>query len=386
MQMQPHEKRTYTFLLILTVFSTVVFQLWRTLFNNFSVETIQLDSASVGLIQTVREIPGFMAFLVVYITLVIKEKWLAFLSVIVLGIGVSLTGHFASKWGLVYTTFAMSVGFHYFETINQSLSMQYFSIENYTRGVANLRRFSALAAIFSGILITSLIEFLEFQTLYIVFGCIAIAGAFIALKYLPDEDKVPKQRKGIVLKKEYWLYYVLTFLNGSRRQIFTVFALFLLVERHGMSATTISILFVANNVINFFIYPFVAKFINRWGERKILRIEYISLITVFLMYALVDYPMAALCLYLLDNLCYAFSMATKSYFQKIADPKDLAPTAGVAFTINHIAAVIIPFAGGLLWLIDWRIPFVMGASIASISLLLTRYIPQTKLGLKASKN
>ncbi len=372
--MKPHEKRTYTFLLILTVFSTMVFQLWRTLFNNFSVETIGLNSADVGLIQTVREIPGFMAFTVIYLTVLVKEKWLAFFAVIALGIGVAVTGHFASKWGLIYTTFAMSIGFHFFETINQSLSMQYFSIENYTTGVANLRRYGALAAIFAGIFITTLTEFLDYKTLYMIFGIIALIGAFMALKYLPEEDKVPKQSKGLVLKKEYRLYYALTFLNGSRRQIFTVFALFLLVERHGMSATTISILFVLNNITNFFTYPYIANLINKWGERKTLRLEYVSLITVFLMYALVDYPWAALFLYILDNICYAFSMATKSYFQKNANPKDLAPTAGVAFTINHIAAVIIPFVGGLLWLIDWRIPFVMGASIALISLYLTRYI------------
>lgn len=374
MKMKSHEQRAYIFLLILTIFSTVAFQLWRTLFNNFSVETIGLNSADVGLIQAVREIPGFMAFFVVFIILLVKEKWLAAISVMVMSVGVAVTGYFPTKWGLVSTTLLMSIGFHYFETINQSLSMQYFSKENFTAASANLRKYAALAAIIAGIFITVLTKLVSYENLYLVFGCLGGLGAFLALKYLPDERTVPVQKKGLVLKREYWLFYALTFLNGARRQIFTVFALFLLVDRHGMTATTIAMLFVVNNIVNFFIYPFIAKLINNWGEKLVLRIEYISLITVFLMYALVDYTWVALGLYILDNLCYAFSLATKSYFQKIAKSEDLAPTAGVSFTINHIAAVVIPFIGGLLWLIDWRIPFVMGAAIAFISLLLTQFI------------
>jgi MFS family permease len=374
MKMQDHEKRTYTFLLILTIFTTIVFQLWRTLFNNFSVETIGMDSAAVGLVQTVREIPGFMAFFVVYIILIIKEKWVAFISVLIMSIGVAITGFFPSKTGLLLTTLLMSIGFHYFETINQSLSMQYFSKKNFTTATANLRRYGALASIIVGIFITSLTTVLTYKQMYLFFGCLGVIGVFYALKFLPDEEKAPQQTKGLVFKKEYWLFYTLTFLNGARRQVFTVFALFLLVQRHEVTATTISILFVLNNIINFLIYPYIAKLINHWGEKKTLRLEYISLIAVFLMYAFIDHAYAAFALYILDNICYGLSMATRSYFQKIANPSDLAPTAGVSFTINHIAAVIIPFAGGLLWLIDWRIPFVMGAVIASVSLYLTRYL------------
>jgi len=374
MVMKPFEKRAYSFLLVLTVFSTIVFQLWRTLFNNFGVEVIELDSDAVGLIQAVREIPGFLSFLVIYLVLLIKEKWLALISAFVLCLGVAVTGYFPSKLGLLGTTLLMSIGFHFYETINQSLSMQYFSIENFTTATANLRRFGALAAIVTGICISALTRFLEFKELYLLFGLIGSAGVFISLTFLPDENKAPIQRKGLVLKKKYWTYYALVFLNGARRQIFTVFALFLLVKRHQISAGAVSLLFVLNNVVNFFIYPYVAKLINKWGEKLTLKIEYSSLFIVFLMYALLDHPVMALILYILDNFFYAFTMATRSYFQKIAAPEDLAPTAGVSFTINHIAAVVIPFIGGLLWLIDWRIPFLLGATFTMASLYLTKFV------------
>jgi hypothetical protein len=51
--------RMYRYLLVLTVASAIGLQGWRTLFNNFAVEVAGLDGHQVGIIQSVREIPGF---------------------------------------------------------------------------------------------------------------------------------------------------------------------------------------------------------------------------------------------------------------------------------------------------------------------------------------
>ena len=45
---------------------------------------------------------------------------------------------------------------------------------------------------------------------------------------------------------------------------------------------------------------------------------------------------------LLITFFFALAIAIQTYFQKIADPADIAATAGVSFTINHIAAVVMP--------------------------------------------
>jgi hypothetical protein len=46
----------------------------------------------------------------------------------------------------------------------------------------------------------------------------------------------------------------------------------------------------------------------------------------------------------------------------------------VGFTINHIAAVVLPAVGGLLWIIDYRIPFIFGAFLSMISLIAVQQI------------
>ncbi len=116
----------FRYLLVLTIASAVGFQGWRTLFNNFAVEVGGLEGNHIGVIQSVREIPGFLALLAVYVMLFIREHRLSALSIMILGVGIALTGMFPSYTGILVTTLLMSFGFHYYETTNQSLTLQYF--------------------------------------------------------------------------------------------------------------------------------------------------------------------------------------------------------------------------------------------------------------------
>ena len=136
----------------------------------------------------------------------------------------------------------------------------------------------------------------------------------------------------------------------------------------------VTLLFVANNTINFFLSPAIGRAIIRFGERKVLTLEYASLIAVFLTYAFTDSPWVAGLLYILDHIFFNFGMAINTFFQKMGDPGDVAPTMAVGFTINHIAAVFLPAIGGYLWTIDYRIPFIAGAAMALISLTAVQWI------------
>ncbi len=179
----------------------------------------------------------------------------------------------------------------------------------------------------------------------------------------------------MILKRKYWLYYILNFLSGARRQIFVVFAVFMLVERHHFSIQEISGLFVVNNIIAYFFNPLIAKGINKYGERRMLTLEYSSLAIIFAAYALIDIKWVVALLYILDHLFFNFSIGIRTYFQKHADPKDIAPSMAVGFTINHITAVIVPVLGGLMWIYNWQLPFISGVLLALCSLFVVwRYM------------
>jgi predicted MFS family arabinose efflux permease len=164
-------------------------------------------------------------------------------------------------------------------------------------------------------------------------------------------------------------------MGGARRQIFVVFAGFLMVERFGFSAAEISMLFLVNGALNMYIAPRIGKLIGYWGERTSLTAEYLGLIAVFTAYAFVSQAWMAVILFIVDHLLFSMAIAQKTYFQKIADPRDMAPTAGVAFSINHIAAVMLPVLYGALWVISPAAVFLTGALLAFVSLILSRLVP-----------
>ncbi len=364
----------YGYLILLTVCSTAGLQCWRTLFDNFAVHGVGLDGHHMGSLQSIRENPGFLALLVTYVLFIIKEHRLAALSIILMGAGIFFTGLLPSFSGLILTTLIMSFGFHYYETCCQSLTLQYFDRKRAPMAFAGQQRWAALTNIMVGAVIFVIAPVLDYTTMFILFGTTIIGCGLWALTLDPEKPAMPPQKKNMVIKKKYWLYYCLTFMAGARRQIFIAFSVFLLVQKFGFTVQEITLLFLVNNGINFFITPFIGKAILRFGERKLLSLEYLALIFVFIAYATVQTRWLVALLYILDHIFFGFSMGIKTYFQKISDPSDIAPSAAVGFTINHIAAVVLPVVGGLLWMVDYRIPFLAGAALSLVSLVLVQQI------------
>jgi hypothetical protein len=364
----------YFYLIILTISSTIGLEVWRTLFNNFAVEVAGLQGNHVGMIQSVREIPGFLALFAVYVILAIKEHRLSALSILILGIGLAITGLFPSYLGLLLTTLLMSFGFHYYETTNMSLTLQYFDKGTSPWVFGKQRSVAAASNIAVGLLIYVLAFFLNYTQIYLSMGSLIIAEAIWGFTQDPADKQITPQRKQMILRKKYWLFYFLTFMAGARRQIFMAFAVLLMVQKFHYSLQEVTLLFVINNIINYFLSPMIGRGIIRFGERKVLSIEYLSLIFVFVAYAITDSKLIVAILYILDHIFFNFSIAIRTYFQKVGDPRDIAPSMAVGFTINHIAAVFLPAIGGFLWIIDYRIPFFGGAAMALISLIAVQKI------------
>ena len=355
----------------------IAFGVWQSLLNNFAIESAGFTGVEIGILQSLREVPGFLAFSVVFVLLLIREQTLAVVSLLVMGLGTALTGYFPSEVGLYCTTVLMSLGFHYYETVNQSLSLQVFSREEAPYKMGKMVAIGSAASLVAFSLVWLFLEVLhlEMKAIYVIGGVTTMLIAALCWAYFPKFSVEVEQHKKIKLHKRYWLYYALTFMGGARRQIFVVFSGFLMVEKFGFSASDIALMFLANGVLNIIFAPLVGKMISKIGERRTLTIEYIGLIIIFSSYAVVSDPMIAVGLYIVDHLLFSMAIAQKTYFQKIADPKDMAQTAGVAFSINHAAAIVLPALYGLLWMSSPALVFFTGAGMAGISLLLALLVP-----------
>lgn len=364
-------------LMIMAAAMQLSFAAWWNLMNNFAVHELGFTGREIGIQQSIREIPGFLAFTAIYVLLVLREQTLAYVSLAFLGIGVAATGYFPTTWGFYLTTLVMSVGFHYYETMNQSLSLQWLPKEKAAAGMGKILAVGAFAQLVAyGIIFIAWKTFeLHFSTVFLIAGLLTLVVlGFLLIAFPQFREGVP-QRKKLVLRRRYWLYYALTFMGGARRQIFTVFAGFLMVERFGYDVHEVAGLFLINGTFNMLLAPRIGSWIGKVGEKTALTVEYVGLIGVFVTYAFVTNANLAAALYVIDHAFFAVAIAMKTYFQKIADPADIAPTAGVAFTINHIAAVVIPAVFGLIWLVSPSAVFLIGAGMACVSLILARIVP-----------
>ncbi len=374
----PQRKKPEYLLILLGVAATLASSVWHVLLNNFAIEAAAFTGREIGILQSLREVPGFLAFTTVFILLILREQVFALLAIAVLGVGVALTGFLPSEYGLYFTTVLMSTGFHYFYTVQQSLTLQWIEKERAPEVMGRLSSASSIAALLAFAVVWIGMDYFGFgyQALYLAAGGVALLLVLVAAVSFPVFPHKVAQRKHLLMRRRYWLYYALTFMSGARRQIFIVFAGFLMVEKFGFSAANIALLFLVNHLINAWAAPKIGRLIGRFGERPALTLEYAGLIVIFTAYAFVEWAPLAVVLYVLDHVLFAMAIAIRSYFQKIADPADIASTAGVSFTINHIAAVVIPVAFGIVWLHSPSIVFIAGAIMAALSLLLARLVPR----------
>ena len=364
-------------ILLMTVGSAISWAVWLNLLNNFAIDEIDFTGAEMGILQSLREVPGFLAFTVIFVLAFIREQKLAYISLALLGGGIILTGLVETNMSFYLATIVMSIGFHYFETINGSLTLQWIKKEKTAEFLGRVIATRSAASIIAFSLVWVLFE--QFQVaymwIYLIGGGVSIAVVLFCWQHFSLFPEKVVQTKKIILRKRYWLYYALQFMSGARRQIFVVFAGFLMVEKFDFTVAEISLLLLANAAVNIVIAPKIGRLIHRFGERKALIFEYVGLTFIFAGYAFVESSYLAVFLYIADHLFFSIAIALKTYFQKIADPADIASSAGVSFTINHIAAVFIPVVFGLVWLYSPSLVFLAGAGMAIVSLLLALNMP-----------
>ena len=366
------------FLLLITAAAVPLsFATWQALLNNFAIERAAFGGAEMGILQSLREVPGFLAFLVVFLLFLCREQTIAYVSLLLLGVGTLVTGWFPSVVGLYVTTVVMSLGYHYFETVHSSLCLQWIDKDKAPELLGRVIAVGAFASIvvYGFIWITFELLGIDFSLVYFLGGGATVVIGLVCWLLFQQFPVKVKQNRQMVLRRRYWLYYALTFLSGARRQIFIVFAGFLMVEKFGFDVAMISILFLVNAVLNMLFAARLGRLIGNIGERRILIFEYVGLTIVFTAYAFVSNAAIAAGLYIIDHFFFALAIAIRTYFQKIADPADIAATAGVGFTINHIAAVILPVVLGFLWLISPSAVFLVGSAIAVLSMLLSFNVP-----------
>ncbi|MEL6689063.1 MAG: MFS transporter [Pseudomonadota bacterium] len=378
----PIWRRPEAFLVLTAIAMPLSFSVWSALLNNFVIEVASFDGSDIGWLHTVREIPGLLAVGVIAIIMVMREQVLAVIMLILLGVATAITAYFPSMGGILTITMLSSIGFHYYETANQSLQLQWLEKERAPKVLGWLIAAGSAATFVAYLLIVLTWKAfdLEYSTVYLAAGGLTVAIAIYCYLAFPQIEAPVPQLKQMVIRRRYWLFYALEFMAGARRQIFIVFAGFMMVEKFGFEVHEVTALYLINLLVNIFVAPLLGRAVARFGERNTLSFEYLGLTLVFLAYGGVYYfswgVAVAAALYVIDHIFFGLALAKKTYFQKIAGAEDIAPTAAVSFTINHIPAVFLPAVLGYLWLASPEAVFLLAACMALVSLILSLLIPR----------
>jgi predicted MFS family arabinose efflux permease len=379
------KKRLFRTLALANFLLYLGFNVWRAIFNNLAVEELGVTADQIGVIQAVREIPGLMGFALGFLVLWLSEMRVMGLSVLLLGVGLMVTGAADGLAVLMLGTMVMSVGFHFFYPSNSSVVLMGVGKEEAPKTLGRLRSVASFAAVVGTLVVWVFVDGVElgslsipawgYRTTLYVMGGLVVLGSLFALRNGRRHGAQAEKRR-VIFRRDYWLYYLLTFMMGSRRHVFTTFAIFMLVQIHGISARETATLFLVNSLISTYAFAQLGKLVVRFGERRVLTVNFAGLIGVFLGYALVPYLPVLYALFVLDNIFFGFNVAIDSYFQKIArSQEEITSNVSMAQTINHIASLIVPIVGGLLWTqIAPSATFLAGAVIAVISLVLVQFI------------
>ena len=343
---------------------------WATysaIYTNFVSNDLHIRAGNLGLVESLREVPGFLTVVLAAMTVSMRESRVTSLALLVLGIGLMGYAGVNNLGMLIAVTMFGSVGFHLFMPLSSGLVLGQARDNNQGRRMGEMNTVGAIGTLLGTAAVLILVIPLGLRGSFIPAGAIVVVGA-VCLLLIRDKDAAPRVR--ISFRRRYLTYYLLAMLDGSRRQIFGTFAVFLLVRNYHVDVRTVTVLLLANTVVTLISSLPVGWLIDHFGERRVLVINYIILVFLFSCYALVHTVLLLGVVYCIDNALFGCSTAITTYLGKIAPRQEMTPTLAMGSTANHVAAVSVPVLGGIIWdKLGYQVTFFAGAATCVISVL-----------------
>ena len=369
-------RKLFVYLIVANLLVAFGHRIWQAVFDNFAVERLALNADAIGWIQSAREVPGLIALVVGFIVLVISEVRLMPICLILLGGGLLFTGQATSVPMLIAATLVMSLGFHLFEPLSSGILLMAVDGKDAAKTLGIFRSVGAFAGMIGMLVVLFLVKHIGYTNLFLFVGGAVILGGLLLFPFSRSEAKSLPEARKVRLRKRYSVFYLLAFLMGSRRHIFTTFAGFLLVKEFGVDIVMMVSLRLANTAISTLGYPLIGRLVDRIGERRILTGTFLCLIGVFLGYAFVKDIRVLYALFIVDNLLFGCNIALTTYLRKISvSREELTSNLSAQTTINHISAVILPVVGGAIWIrFGSQAPFLVGVGIAAISAIVAQWV------------
>lgn len=379
--------RDFVLFLIMVVLVGIGQSVDMSTFNNFLKDQFDFGVMQRTLLELPRELPGLLVFVFAGLLFVLGDIRMAAVANLAAAVGMFLLGIIPNNiFIMLMVVFIYSCGQHFFMPFFNSISMSFAEEDQLGRKLGQMSALMNLSFVVSTAGLWALFHFLHisYRTSFTI-GAIAFAGAAILL-ILMNKKRIPPQTNRFIFRKEYRLYYWLNVLYGARKQIFMTFAPWVLVDVFKLKVATMALLLFAMACLGIIVRPIIGRLIDLVGEKVVLTGEAVILFFLCLSYAFaadlfpgnVAVIVVATC-YILDMSIEAVSMARATYVKKIAlNEDDVSPTLSLGVSLDHVVSMIIPLAGGYIWILagpgGYKYVFLGGAVIALLNFFSARRI------------
>ena len=372
-----HQRTQIYRLFAVTFFLSLAFYTWRSVLNNFLVEDLGATGFDRGLMEAVREVPGLLSVLFMAVVGTIAQPVLGFLCMLLLAGGTLAFSFSQDVNATLIPLFIASMGIHLWIPVRQSLLLALTHRDVTGAVLGDARAVGGIAALLGSALVYFSVTHIGYRGVFVGSTAAAVLGGLVMLGLFGIPTTKHKDR--ILVRRRYRLFYLLTMLDGCRRQIFITFALFALVSVHGATVREITVVLAVSQAINVVVHPLIGRCIDRFGERALLLVGAVVPIFVFIGYAFVYAKPVLFGLYCLDSACLGTNIARTTYLNKIAPREDVLPSLSFGLTMNHVIAVPLPLVGGILWeRFGHAATFFTGVGIAVVAVIASNCVPPKK--------
>jgi predicted MFS family arabinose efflux permease len=346
--------------------------------NNFFRQELGIGGAQMGYYTAARELVGFLMVAVAAITVSFSVSKVAGVALLLTAVGFSSYSQVNSFTQLLPVAMIGSLGFHTWMQVYVVLGLS-LADEGYEgRILGKLSSIGSIGTLLSMAVTFVIVNIIGMRAMFLV-SALFMVPAGIGLLSIPRNPRLVRQQ-GFVMKRRYGLYYLLNFLDGCRAQIAMTFALFTLVDVYHVGVQSITLLLIANAIVSWIAAPIFGSWIDRIGEKPILTLCYSISAPVFLAFAFIPNAVVLAVMYIFYQVFGLGMMARNTYLKKIADPADVAPSLAMGVSMMHVAAVIVPITGSLLWqAFGYQVVFLLGFAFIVLSMAATQFIQVPKL-------
>lgn len=340
---------------------------------NYFKDAYHVDAVQRGFIEFPRELPGFLCALAIAALSALGDIRASMVAQVLCVVGLTVLGLFTPAFGVMLIfLFLYSSGIHLFVPLSDSIGMALAEPDRIGKRMGQYNAvkqavgFVAAIVVFFGFRLGWFSFSTQIKLPFLIAAvCFALAFAALVLLDRRAGHAHPKQKRKfrLVFRREYKYYYMLTVVRGVQKQIAFVYGTWVIVDLLSKGADVTAMLAIVSSFLCIFFMTALGKWMDKFGIKKMMYVDALTFISVYVLYGLVvmginagrlpsvGWPVLMVyVLFILDRMSMQIGMVNAIYLRSIAlDEDEVTATLSTGVSLDHIVSILAATAGGFVW-------------------------------------